>query len=215
MKQLLYTFCVALLLTSCSREPAAPAEGGTASEPATPPKTAVAPTTTPDAAPSKSAAQSTQEAVQKAAEGAQQAVAKVEESAHQAQAKAEEATAKAQVLLDQAKGYLGDKRVQDAKGILDQLAGMSLSADQQQLLAGLKQEFQKAWDEVEQGLGQLQTLVADQKYSEASSLVTQLASFQLSPDQQNLFDNLKAELQKALGGDAAEQGGKALQGLLK
>ncbi len=58
-------------------------------------------------------------------------------------------------------------------------------------------------------------LVASNKLQEASSLLQQLAATKLTPEQQKLVDDLKAQIQKALGGKAATDGASAVGNLLK
>jgi hypothetical protein len=52
--------------------------------------------------------------------------------------------AKAQSLIDQAKSLIADGHLSDASGVLEQLAGQSLSTDQTSQVNGLKQQLQKA-----------------------------------------------------------------------
>ena len=59
------------------------------------------------------------------------------------------------------------------------------------------------------------SFVADGKLQEASSIVQQLAALRLTPEQQQLVDDLKAQIQKALGAKAATEGAAAVGNLLK
>jgi hypothetical protein len=56
-------------------------------------------------------------------------------------------------------------------------------------------------------------LVADQKYTEAAAALTELPA-SLTPEQQKMVDQLKAQVQQALSKQSADQGLKAVGGLL-
>lgn len=137
-----------------------------------------------------------------------------EAAADKAQEAAVQASEKAQALLEQAKGLIEEKKLQQAGGVLDQLAGMTLDEGQQETLTGLQQEVAKLVVEVEKGLGDLQGMVAEKKYSEATALVSQLASYEFSPEQQKLYDDLKTQVQKLVESEAAQGASQAVQNLL-
>ena len=59
------------------------------------------------------------------------------------------------------------------------------------------------------------SLIAENKYSEASSALQQLAALKLTPEQQKLVDDLKAQIQKALAAKATGEGTSAVGNLLK
>ena len=63
-------------------------------------------------------------------------------------------------------------------------------------------------------IDQAKGLVTDQKYQEALGVVQQLASVKLTPEQQQLVDGLKAQIQTALAKKAASDAGSALGGAL-
>lgn len=53
-------------------------------------------------------------------------------------------------------------------------------------------------------------MVTDQKYKDALTVVQQLASVKLTPDQRTLMDGLKAQIQTALAKDATSDAASAL-----
>jgi hypothetical protein len=79
----------------------------------------------------------------------------------------------------------------------------------------LKVEAVKLSAVAETSLEELKTLVDEKKYQEASAKLADMASVNLTPQQQELLDKLKAEIQKGLSGQAVESGKKALGGLLQ
>lgn len=113
-------------------------------------------------------------------------------------------------LLGRAKSLLAEKKVQDAAGLLSKLSGMALSANQNQTLSSLKTEFSQTAEDIDKGFSALKSLIAEKKYTEATSLVVKLKDYQLSSEQQSVYDGLKAQLQKALGNQAAEEAKKVI-----
>lgn len=99
-----------------------------------------------------------------AAKALQEQKAAVEKAAADVKTQAQDAAAKtsaqAQGLLDQAKGFVADKKYQDALNLLQQLSGMVLTPEQQQMVSGLKT--------------QVQQLMAGQAASEATKSVGSL-----------------------------------------
>jgi len=132
-----------------------------------------------------------------------------------AQAAVEQATAQAQALIEQTKALLSEQKHVEAASGLEKLAGMTLTPEQQEMVAELKVEAGKVGQAIEGDLGEIKTLVAEKRYQEASAKLTELADVQLTPEQQQLVEELKEEIQKGLSSEAVESGKKALDGLLK
>jgi hypothetical protein len=132
-----------------------------------------------------------------------------------AQKVADEAAARAQALIDQTRGYLSEQNYAKASEGLEKLAGMSLTPEQQKLVGELKTEVGKVSDQAGAQLAELKALVDAKKYQEASGKLGELANVSLTPEQQELLDRLKAEIQKGLSGDSLESGKKAVGGLLQ
>lgn len=145
---------------------------------------------------------------------AQGVVKAAEETAAKVQASAVEAAEKAQALLEQARGLLQEKKVQEASGLLNQLGGMTLETEQRETLASLTTEVQKLYGEVESGLGELKTLVEKEQYAEATALVSKLGDYEFSPEQQKLYDGLKVQVQKLMESQAGQEAAKAVGNLL-
>jgi len=130
------------------------------------------------------------------------------------QAKVDETKAQAQALIDQIQGQVKEKKYQGAVTALDKLASMTLSTEQQSLVGNLKVEVSKLGDDINTGLANLKTVVAQKDYTGGLNLVNKLAGYELTPGQQTTLDGLKAELQKLAGSKAADEGKKALGNLL-
>jgi len=127
----------------------------------------------------------------------------------------DQTTTQAQGLIDQAKVLLSEKRYQDALGAVQKLAGLKLKPEQQTLVEGVKSELGKMGGSIDQGLANLKEVVAKKDYAGGMTLVKDLASYQLTPEQKKVVDGLKLELQKLAGSQAADEGKQALGGLLE
>jgi 2-oxoglutarate dehydrogenase E2 component (dihydrolipoamide succinyltransferase) len=68
-------------------------------------------------------------------------------------------------------------------------------------------------------IAKAKALIADKKYQDAANMLTQLANTKLTPDQQKIVDDLKAQVQKYMAQQAVDKAGseasKAIGGLLK
>jgi hypothetical protein len=69
-------------------------------------------------------------------------------------------------------------------------------------------------DQAQGVIDQAQGLVKEQKNQEALSLLSKLANLKLTPEQQKLVDDLKAQIQSALAKAAASEASSALGGVL-
>jgi hypothetical protein len=135
--------------------------------------------------------------------------------AETAQQVVDKAGEQAQALIEQTKAFLSEQNYAAAAGGLEKLAGMSLTPEQTELVKELKVEAAKVSDVVGNKLGEVRKLVDEKKYQEASAQLAEMVNVQLTPEQQQLVDKLKAEIQKGLSGQAVESGKKALGGLLQ
>lgn len=63
-------------------------------------------------------------------------------------------------------------------------------------------------DQAQSLIDKVKTLIAEKKYSEAATTLKELSALKLTPEQQKLVDDLKAQLQKALASTAADDATK-------
>ena len=87
--------------------------------------------------------QATKAEAAKTAEAAKVEAAKADQAAKVEAAKAAD-NAKAQELIDKAKNLVAEAKFSDASSVLQQLTGLSLTDEQTKLVAGLKEQIQKA-----------------------------------------------------------------------
>lgn len=71
-----------------------------------------------------------------------------------------------------------------------------------------------ASDKIDSIIATAQKLVGEAKFQDALTALSDLKGMTLSEAQQKLVDGLKAQIQKALSGDAAAKGASAVGGLL-
>lgn len=125
------------------------------------------------------------------------------------------AAGEAEALIDQTRAFLKEQNYAGAAEGLEKLAGMSLTPEQEQLVQELRVEVAKVSDVAGERLGEVKALVDAKQYEAASVKLAELANVELTPEQKQLVEKLKAEIQKGLSGQAVESGKKALDGLLK
>jgi hypothetical protein len=73
----------------------------------------------------------------------------------------------------------------------------------------------EASDQVEKLMEQVRALISEQNYAGALEGLGKLASFDLTPEQQDQVNRLKAEVEKLMSGKAVETGRKALGDLFE
>lgn len=138
----------------------------------------------------------------------------VTNAAGQAEAAIGKAREQADQWLAEVKSLLNARKLQDAGALLGRLGSVSLTQDQQKLMADLKTQFGNLDTQLATGLSQLKDAVAQKNLASASSLVSQVTNFQLSPEQEETLAGLKAELKKLVSSGVSAQGQKALESVL-
>jgi ElaB/YqjD/DUF883 family membrane-anchored ribosome-binding protein len=61
---------------------------------------------------------------------------------------------------------------------------------------------------------QAKSYISEKKYQEAATILQQISSLKLTPEQQKLYDDLKAQVQKALASQATQDATKAVGNIL-
>jgi len=64
-------------------------------------------------------------------------------------------------------------------------------------------------------IAKAQSLITSKNYTEATNVLKELSSLKLTPEQQKLVDDLKAQVQKYMASQATSEATKAVGGLLK
>jgi hypothetical protein len=126
----------------------------------------------------------------------------------------DEAGRQAQALIDQTKAMVRENKYADALGGLQKLASLKLNPEQQTLVEGVKVEVTKLGGDIDKGITNLKTVASQKDYAQGLTLLKQLAGYQLTPEQHQVVDGLKAELQKAAGSKAGDEAKKALGNVL-
>jgi hypothetical protein len=84
----------------------------------------------------------------------------------------------------------------------------------QQVTDQATSQAKAAQDQAQGLIDQAKALVTDKKYQDAANILGQLANLKLTPEQQKLVDDLKAQVQTALAKGAASEASSALGGAL-
>jgi len=127
----------------------------------------------------------------------------------------DQTTTQVQGLIDQTKALLSEKKYQDALGAAQRLASLKLNPEQQTLVEGLKVELGNMGGSIDNGFANLKEVVAKKDYAGGMTLLKELTSYQLTPEQKKVVDGLRLELQKLASSQPADEGKQALSGLLE
>lgn len=100
-----------------------------------------------------------------------------------------------QPLLNRAQSFLDQRRHLDAAAVLDPLGQVTLSSDQTQRVDDLRAEIQQLAAQIDSKFTELKLLIEQKRYAEATPILQELANLQLTPQQEQWLDAIKAQIQ--------------------
>jgi len=109
------------------------------------------------------------------------------------------------------------KTVEAAQAVGQQVQTAAVAATQQTISAATNQAaaaVAESMSQVQMLIDKAKALVSDEKYKDALTVVQQLSSLKLTPEQRTLVDNLKAQIQTALATAAGTNAASAVGNIL-